>query len=165
MGAEPPPFAIAALMVAGSATILSGSVDWRAEPRPCVAQCGPSWTLQRVSSATVDPAAQRVASTHSSNGGSQDMLTSWLVTQITVDEAERTNPGVTDERAKTDAAIAKPFGFQNAQWEAMKAMMQPGDALWTFSSPPDFWAHLAGRAGIVLQRGDHTVAEIVTIMN
>jgi hypothetical protein len=34
------------------------------------------------------------------------------------------------------AALAKPFGFMNRQWEALKVSMRPGDELHRFNSPP-----------------------------
>ena len=47
---------------------------------------------------------------------------------------------------------SKPFGFQHGEWEAQKAELKPGDELWTFTSPPESWKRLMGRAGIALVR-------------
>jgi hypothetical protein len=58
-----------------------------------------------------------------------------------------------------------PFGFGNVEWCAFKSKIQPGDRILDFSSSPDSWKHLAGRAGYVLVRNGKTVAEFVTIMN
>ncbi|RTM03363.1 MAG: hypothetical protein EKK31_18550 [Hyphomicrobiales bacterium] len=63
------------------------------------------------------------------------------------------------------AALLKPFGHSNSQWEALKAGMQPGDELWTFTSSPASWRALAGSAGIALVREGRIVATIVTMKN
>jgi hypothetical protein len=74
-----------------------------------------------------------------------------------LDESDRAGP-----RAQF---LLKPFGGRNAQWEALKARMQPGDELWTFSSSAQSWADLAGRAGVALVRHGEIIERIVTIMN
>ena len=87
----------------------------------------------------------------------------WLDKPITLEAAERAYMPPRDDRS--DPAPRKPFGFNNAQWEELKAHMQPGDELWTFSSPADSWQHLAGRAGVALVRNKKVVGAIVTLMN
>ena len=72
-------------------------------------------------------------------------------------ESDRTGP-----RA---SIMLKPFAFLNAEWEALKTRMQPGDELWTFSSSPQSWRDLAGRAGIALVRNGQIVERLVTMMN
>lgn len=90
----------------------------------------------------------------------------WLRAKITVEEAERQHPGIpSDDRVAKFPYIAKPFAFQNKQWEAMKADMKPNDQLWEFSSPGPSWKALAGRAGIALVRNGKVIASIVTVMN
>jgi hypothetical protein len=89
----------------------------------------------------------------------------WLVERITLAEAEAANPGVRGERAQRFPNFAKPFGRLNAQWEALKAAMKPGDELWTFSSSVKSFADFAGRRGVVLLRDGEAVAEIVTLMS
>jgi hypothetical protein len=59
----------------------------------------------------------------------------WLIKKISVAEAETDHPGINDERVQRFPDIARPFGFQNGEWEALKAQMQPGDEIWTFASP------------------------------
>jgi hypothetical protein len=80
----------------------------------------------------------------------------WLQKPISVAEAEAAYPGITDD---------KPFGFKNAEWEALKTEMQPGDELWTFSSPAASWQGLAGRAGIALVRNGAPVKILLGAMN
>ena len=85
----------------------------------------------------------------------------WLTKRLTVQEVEAERM-VRDERLGPDPV---PFGFQNDRWRELLAQMQPGDELWEFSSPPDTWAHLCGRAGIALVREGKIVASLVTLMN
>jgi hypothetical protein len=89
----------------------------------------------------------------------------WLQKPISIAQAEADNPGITDDRVKRFPDAAKPFGFNNSEWEALKAEMQPGDELWTFSSPPASWQGLAGRAGIALVRNGAPVKILVGAMN
>ena len=51
--------------------------------------------------------------------------------RITVVEAEteETPTGQDPERVRMYPELTKPFGFQNAEWEALKSQMQPGDEL------------------------------------
>ncbi|MGO9008410.1 MAG: hypothetical protein ACLQIQ_20490 [Beijerinckiaceae bacterium] len=90
---------------------------------------------------------------------------SWLQEKISVAEAEAAHPGVNDERLSRHPELAKPFGGLNRQWEALKSEMEPGDEIWTFSNPADYWEHLAGRAGVALVRHGKAVKTIVTLMN
>ena len=89
----------------------------------------------------------------------------WLQKQITVAEAETAYPGITDDRVKNFPDAGKPFGFRHAEWEALKAHMQPGDELWTFMSPPQSWQALAGRAGIALVRNGAPIEVMIGAMN
>jgi hypothetical protein len=89
----------------------------------------------------------------------------WLQKPISVAEAEAANPGITDDRIERFPDAAKPFGFMNGEWEAMKAQMRPGDALWTFSSSSDSWQHYAGRSGIALVRNGTPIKTLVGRMN
>jgi hypothetical protein len=89
----------------------------------------------------------------------------WLDKKISIAEAEATHPGVNDERVQRMPEIAKPFGFLNSQWEALKAEMQSGDELWTFRSPDQSWQDLGGRAGVVLVRDGIPIKALVTVMN
>jgi len=89
----------------------------------------------------------------------------WLQKPISVAEAEAAYPGIRDDRVKRFPDAAKPFGFMNAEWESLKAEMQPGDELWTFSSPPESWQDLAGRAGIALVRNGAPVKILLGALN
>ena len=89
----------------------------------------------------------------------------WLQKKVTTAEAEAEHPGIKDDRVARFPDAGKPFGFMHQAWEEFKAAMAPGDELWTFSSPPESWADLAGRAGIALVRKDVPIRTIVTKMN
>ena len=89
----------------------------------------------------------------------------WLDKKISVAEAEAAHPGINDDRIERFPDAARPFGFQNREWEALKAAMQPGDEIWTFASPADSWGNLAGRAGLALVRNGRAIKVIVTVMN
>ena len=80
---------------------------------------------------------------------------SWLGSRVSVEIAEEDN--------KQPGGV--PFGQLNDQWVKLKASMFPGDEIWGFSSPPDFWANLAGRCGYALVRNGEVVGVIVTMMN
>jgi hypothetical protein len=66
---------------------------------------------------------------------------------MTVSEAEAAYPGYPRKRG-----AEKPFGFENARWEALKAAMREGDDLYAFCTSPESWRALAGAAGIALVR-------------
>jgi hypothetical protein len=89
----------------------------------------------------------------------------WLDKKITIAEAEAEHPGIKDERVQRFPDAAKPFGFKNGQWEAIKAAMQPGDELWTFASLAKSWEDLAGRAGIAVVRDGNPVMVLTTMLN
>lgn len=91
--------------------------------------------------------------------------TEWLDERITVAEAERRHPGIRDERLARHPELGRPFGGLNAEWEALKAQMEPGDELWTFLSSAESWRRLAGRAGVALLRDGTAIAVITTMMN
>ena len=90
----------------------------------------------------------------------------WLQQKITLEQAEAENtPKVDDESRAKSPELAKPFGFQNHEWEARKALMQSGYEIWMFSSPAESWQALAGRAGVALVRRGRVIATVVTLRN
>jgi hypothetical protein len=78
--------------------------------------------------------------------------------EMTVSEAEAAHPG---RRPGTE----KPFGFNNAKWEALKAAMRPGDELYAFCTSPESWRARAGASGVALVREGKVIREIVTMSN
>jgi len=95
-----------------------------------------------------------------------------LIERKTIESIEREHMRRAEDLREVDrrspervAALLKPFGYSNSKWEALKAGMQPGDELWTFTSSPASWRALAGSAGIALVREGRIVATIVTMMN
>lgn len=89
------------------------------------------------------------------------MVKEWLTRRSTIDAAEKAHL-VSSERLGPEPV---PFGHMNAEWRAFLSEMRPGDELWEFSSPPDTWKHLFGRAGIALVRDGRIGRCIVTRMN
>ena len=108
---------------------------------------------------------QTLAADGVSNGSTPAIPAAWLDRKISVEAAETEHPGVSDERAARFPEAVKPFGFQNGEWESLKASMQPGDEIWTFASPEDYWKNHAGRAGVALVRAGVPIKAIVTIVN
>jgi hypothetical protein len=95
-----------------------------------------------------------------------------LIERKTMESIERENTRRAVDFRKVDrrspervAALLKPFGYANGEWEALKNTMQPGDEFWTFASSPASWRALAGRAGLALVRDGKIVATIVTMLN
>jgi hypothetical protein len=94
-----------------------------------------------------------------------------LIARKTIAELEAENTLRPDQLSESDrtgpraAIMSKPFAFLNDKWESLKARMQPGDELWTFSSSPQSWRDLAGRAGIALVRNGQIIERLVTMMN
>ena len=89
----------------------------------------------------------------------------WLRKKITIEEAEADNPGISDDRVSRFPQAARPFGFQNREWEVLKAEIKPSDELWTFISPTDSWQQFTGLMGVALLRKSKVIGVIVTLMN
>lgn len=85
----------------------------------------------------------------------------WLTKRLTVQEIE-TKYSVRDDRLGPNPV---PFGFLNDRWQDLLAPMQPGDEIWEFSSPPETWQRLSGRAGLALVRNGEIVDTLTTAMN
>jgi hypothetical protein len=58
-----------------------------------------------------------------------------------------------------------PFGYCNGEWKALLSRMEPGDELWTFSSPQEDWDQMMGSEEIALVRRGEMVASFCTRMN
>ena len=78
----------------------------------------------------------------------------WLFDPVDIDEMESDwldKPG--------------PYGVPKKEWVKLKSQMEEHDEIFSFSSPPQSWENLAGRAGYALVRDGEVVASIVTMMN
>jgi hypothetical protein len=73
----------------------------------------------------------------------------WLRSRMTVEEFEQEFPNYMDT----------PYLVE------FMRLLQEGDQLWRFSSPPQQWAALAGRGGVALVRDGRLVAHIVTLLS
>ena len=56
-------------------------------------------------------------------------------------------------------------GLSEESWQELIESLLPGDELWTYCSPADYWQNLAGRAGVACLRAGKVVKAITTIMN
>jgi hypothetical protein len=84
----------------------------------------------------------------------QEVIPQWLRRTATIEEleAEHLLDGI-------------PFGFCNGEWQALKSKVQPGDEIWTFSSPQEDWERMMGWEGIALVREGEIVECFCTGMN
>jgi hypothetical protein len=89
----------------------------------------------------------------------------WLKRRLSLAEFEAF--GEQADPLSEGAPAVLRFGGDQAMRKraALKVRMLEGDEIWSFTSPPDTWRNLFGRAGIVLIRDDRVVAHIVTLMN
>ncbi|MCU7843408.1 MAG: hypothetical protein KZQ93_06175 [Candidatus Thiodiazotropha sp. (ex Monitilora ramsayi)] len=58
-----------------------------------------------------------------------------------------------------------PFGCRQEDWEKFKSMVRENDEVVHFSSPPEHWAALYGRAGYAIIRGDKVVDVFIILVN
>jgi hypothetical protein len=86
----------------------------------------------------------------------------WFTEKLTIEEAETKHMVQLNLDSKT---VSVPFGYQNKEWAHFKLLVKPGDEIWEYDSPGDYWSSLCGRAGIALVRGDEIIFDIVTMMN
>ena len=89
--------------------------------------------------------------------------------RITIEQAEAEHPGKTHFKRWDDEArreqLRKPFGYNNAQWEELKALMQPGDELWEVCTSKKLWDDLMGYHHYELCRDGVILATVVMRMN
>jgi hypothetical protein len=69
------------------------------------------------------------------------------------------------EIEKEGKKISLPFGYVNNQWLEIKSKMKKGDKIFEFSTGPDSWANLAGRAGVIVLRKNELIGTVITTMN
>jgi hypothetical protein len=84
-----------------------------------------------------------------------------LTNKLTVEEAEASHL-VSDDRL---GPFPVPFGWINARWNKLVAQIMPGDEIWEYTSSPESWANMMGRAGIVLVRQGEIIDDFITKMN
>lgn len=90
---------------------------------------------------------------------------SWLREKIDLLQFERSGTGIDPIVEGYPAALTHGRYRVRKDLLDLKFLMLPGDELWTFSSPPAYWADLGGRAGIALVRGGRSIGHIITSMN
>lgn len=84
----------------------------------------------------------------------------WYVRRLTVANAIRVL-GLARHGEGSGSSSIRPC----RAWEELLDVVQVGDELWEYRSPPITWKNLAGRAGVALLRGGREVANILTAMN
>ena len=89
----------------------------------------------------------------------------WLRNPISLAQFERVGHGIDPMAEGSPAMLMSGNKHIRSGLNDLKTLMLPGDELWSFSSPPDMWEGLIGRAGIVLMRDGHPVANVVTQKN
>ena len=89
----------------------------------------------------------------------------WLRQQIGLLQFERWGTGIDPMAEGSPAALTRGGERVRKDLLDLKFLMLPGDELWTFSSPPEDWSNLGGRAGIALFRAGRPVGHVITSMN
>ena len=89
----------------------------------------------------------------------------WLREKIDLLQFERGGTGIDPMAEGSPAALTRGGERVRKDLLDLKFLMLPGDELWTFSSPPEYWAGLAGRAGIALLRAGRPVGHVITSKN
>lgn len=89
----------------------------------------------------------------------------WLREKIDLLQFERSGTRVHPMAEGSPAVLTLGGGKVRKGLLDLKFLMMPGDELWTFSSPPEYWANLGGRAGIALVRAGRSIGHVITSMN
>ncbi len=67
---------------------------------------------------------------------------------------------------KSETSCPKlPLGCRQEDWEKFKSKVKKGDEIFHFTSPPEHWAALYGRAGYAIIRGDKVVDVFIMLVN
>src|SRR5687768_15003418 len=77
----------------------------------------------------------------------------WRIERVTVEKVE------TEPILDHDYVIGTDH-FQ--EWAELKKRAQPGDELWTFRSPDEYWNQMMGWQGLLLIREGRIVQECIT---
>ncbi len=83
----------------------------------------------------------------------------WLQKRLTISEVESDH--IRSQPERHGSSENRVF----RECENMKVRMLGNDQLWYFSSPPETWEKLGGRAGITLVRNGRSIVSIETVMN
>ena len=89
----------------------------------------------------------------------------WLQRQLSVSEFESIGIGIDPFAAGAPAVLSRGRDGITRELDDLKFLMLPSDQIWTFSSPPDYWQNLGGRAGIALIRKGVPVGHVITAKN
>ncbi|MBV9969519.1 MAG: ribosomal protein L7/L12 [Xanthobacteraceae bacterium] len=88
-------------------------------------------------------------------------LRDWLQNRCTIAEIKAAHDtGKTDDEQTGDENPARL-----RVWQELEQQMQPGDEIWSYSSPPVFWENMCGRGGYAVVRNGEIVYTVLTAMN
>ncbi len=88
--------------------------------------------------------------------------TSWLINKLSVEELQQKHLTKIKFEEKD---LSLPFGYLYGEWLQLKSMLEPGDEIWEFQSPSEYWESLCGSAGVVLLRKGLVIFSIETEFN
>jgi hypothetical protein len=88
----------------------------------------------------------------------------WLIKQTRLPSFPMRKPQL-DATQRGDAIRQLRAYKSRQEIKTLEVLMLPGDEIWEFSSPPELWHKLMGRAGIALVRDGRSIACVVTTMN
>jgi hypothetical protein len=87
----------------------------------------------------------------------------WLTKRLTFSEFE--SLGVRPGGWSVENSSSRSSTGEQREVQQLKLRMLAGDEIWAFSSPPETWQMLAGRAGVALVRDGRPIGYVVTLMN
>jgi hypothetical protein len=87
------------------------------------------------------------------------MVKEWLTEKTTIEDTEA---DIFRYSGPEQQAPGDPW---YDDWQEFKAQLKPGDELWNWSSPPESWRMMGGRAGVAIVRNGEIVAVHLIHMN
>jgi hypothetical protein len=89
----------------------------------------------------------------------------WLTKRTSLPSFSVPKSQLHSAQSRGDALLQLRAIKSRQEIKTLEVLMLPGDEIWEFSSPPELWQRLMGRAGIALVRNGRSIAHVVTKMN
>jgi hypothetical protein len=89
----------------------------------------------------------------------------WLTKRINLPSYPTRKPQLGSAQSRGEAIHQLRAYKSRQEIRTLEVLMLPGDEVWEFSSPPELWQKLMGRAGVALVRDGRSIAHVVTRMN
>jgi hypothetical protein len=89
----------------------------------------------------------------------------WLTKRTSLSSLPLRKPQLGSAQSRGEAIHQLRTYKSQQEIRTLEVLMLPGDEVWEFSSPPELWQKLMGRAGIALVRNGRSIAHFVTDMN